>query len=148
MNKPDPKHIVFHASSVLTSTYSFATEVAGSPGFYEGKAILHFGRRQIATVAHGRGAERAICLALIAAAQEGLSAFPAAFPDEHPDLTMGDKRTIVLPTSDGKTTHQIRIVGSSNCPEDEVQFWDRFGRLVGQFKFPKDEIPKGDGDAD
>ena len=73
----DPKHIVYHASSVLTSTYSFATEKAGAPGFYEGKAIVHFGTRQIATVAHARGAERAIAMALLSAAQEALSAFPA-----------------------------------------------------------------------
>lgn len=75
------KHIVLQASTVLTATYSFATETAGSPGFYEGKAILHFGQRQIATVAHARGGERAIAMALIAAAQEALLAFPAGFSD-------------------------------------------------------------------
>lgn len=80
--KLDRKHIVFHASSVLSATYSFACEALGQPGLYEAKAIIHFGGRQIATVAHGRGAERAILLALDAAVREGLAAFPAEFPED------------------------------------------------------------------
>lgn len=72
----DRRHLVFHASSVLTSVYDFSCE---PKGFYSGRAIIHLGKRQFDAVAHGRGAERAVLFAMRQAIDAALAEIPPEY---------------------------------------------------------------------
>lgn len=73
----DARHIITSASGIMTEVYSFPCAEAGLPGFYEGRAIVHYGRREISAVCYARGPERAIAMALEKVARMTLRAFPA-----------------------------------------------------------------------
>ena len=76
----DARHVPNSPEILTVAAYDFASEASGLPGFWIGRATGYFGGQVVKAEAKGRGSHRAVCLALMELANQGLSLFPAKMP--------------------------------------------------------------------